>query len=447
MQKNDSITLTITDMTDEGLGVGHVDGLAVFVTNAVPGDTVSAVVTKVLSRLAYAKTLEILTPSPDRITPPCPNFPTCGGCNLQHITYEAELSYKENRVRSCLARIAKADCPVRPILGAPEGERFRYRNKAQFPITAEGIGFYAPRSHRLIPISDCLITNPLHPQIIRAVFAWMQEEGLPPYDEETGAGVLRHLFTRTSKKTDDILLILVTKTAKPLPIDGLLTRLKAESIPVIGIVQNVNPKPTNVILGRENLLLYGRGALVDSIGDLDFSISPHSFFQIHPGQTARLYDAALTLCGLSGTETVIDLYCGIGTITLTLAKRAKSVIGVEVVSQSIADAKENAKRNGIENVTFLEGAAEAVLPELVAGGVKPDLIVVDPPRKGCDERMLRAAADSGVPKIVYISCNPATLARDIAYLKELGYAPTVAQPVDLFPRTVHVESVVLLEKF
>ena len=446
MQKNDIVTISVTDMTDEGLGVGRVDGLAVFVTNAVPGDTVSAVITKVLARLAYAKTLEVITPSPDRVQPPCPNFPTCGGCNLQHITYEAELRYKENRVKSCLSRIAKVSTPVRPILGAPEGERFRYRNKAQFPITAEGIGFYAPRSHRLIPISDCLITNPKHPKIIEAVFSWMKDEKLPPYDEETESGLLRHLFTRTSKKTGDILLILVTKTNKKLPIDGLLARLKNADIPVIGIVQNVNPKPTNVILGRENILLFGHGALIDSIGDLDFEISPHSFFQIHPGQTKRLYDTALDLCDLKGDETVIDLYCGIGTITLTLAQKAKSVIGVEIVPQSIIDAKDNARLNRIENVEFMEGAAEAVLPKLVEQGIHPDLIVMDPPRKGCDERMLRAAVDCGMPKMVYISCNPATLARDLAFLKEQGYLPQVVQPVDLFPRTVHVETVVLLER-
>ena len=446
MEKNDIVTLTVTDMTDEGLGVGRIDGLAVFVSNAVPGDTVSAVITKVLARLAYAKTLEVLTPSPDRITPPCHNFPACGGCNLQHITYEAELAYKENRVRGCLSRIAKTDCPIKSIIGAPEGERFRYRNKAQFPITADGIGFFAPRSHRLIPISDCLITNPLHPKIIDAVFSWMKAEKLTPYDEESGRGNLRHLFTRTSKKTGDILLILVTKESKRLSVDHLLERLQQDNIPVTGIVQNINPKPTNVILGRENVLLYGNGFLTDAIGDLDFEISPHSFFQIHPGQTKRLYDAAMELCDLKGSETVIDLYCGIGTITLTLAQKAKSVIGVEVVPQSIIDARDNARRNNIHNVEFIEGAAETVLPKLVQEGVRPDLIVVDPPRKGCDERMLRAAIDSGVPKIVYISCNPATLARDIAYLEANGFSAQVAQPVDLFPRTVHVETVVLLSR-
>lgn len=447
MQKNDRITLFINDLTDEGLGVGRAeDGRAVFVTNAVPGDTVLAVVTKVLSRLAYAKTLEILTASPDRITPPCPHFPACGGCNLQHVTYEAELRYKESRVKSCLQRIAKTDCPVRPIIGAPKEEQLRYRNKAQFPITQDGIGFFAPRSHRLIPLSDCLLTHPLHSEIIQSVVSWMQEEQLSPYNEEKQSGLLRHLFTRTSKKTGEVLIILVTKTAQKLPVDSLLCRLQAQNIPIAGIVQNINAKPTNVILGAENRLLFGRGTLLDSIVDLDFEISPHSFFQIHPGQTKRLYDTALSLCDLNGTETVIDLYCGIGTITLTLAKKAHSVIGVELVPQSIVDAKKNARQNGIQNVSFVEGAAETVLPQLIADGIKPDVLVMDPPRKGCDERMLRAAADCGVSKIVYISCNPATLARDIAFLKPLGYTAVLAQPVDLFPKTVHVETACLLTR-
>jgi len=444
MQKNDIYTVTIDGMTDDGSGVGRIDGLAVFVPYTLVGETVSVKILKTQKRYAFAKVLEILAPSPMRIEPECPHFYRCGGCQFFHCTYEEELKYKQQQVCDALTRIGNIDVAVRPIIGAPNTHH--YRNKAQFPVSESGIGFYSRRSHNIVDIDSCIIQNPACDAIVRCVRDWMQTYDIAPYNESRHSGSVRHIYTRTAAGTGEVLVCIVTRDENIKYPELLVESLLELDINIVGVVQNINPEPTNIILGGKNRILHGRDYIFDNIGDLTYKISLYSFFQVNSAQTRALYDTALAALDLSGNETVWDLYSGIGTIGLHMARSAGRVIGVEIVSDAVRDARENAKLNDIDNAAFYEGSAEEVAPVLLKDGHKPDVIIVDPPRKGCDEALLRTIAEAKPEKLLYISCKPSTLARDLAALKDMGFAPQFAQPVDMFPRTGHVETVVLLAR-
>ena len=444
--KNQIVPVTIEDISDTGEGIGHVDGFTLFVSRAVPGDTVRARILKAKKTYAIAKAEEILTPAPGRVAPECPVAGSCGGCQLSFLAYESQLALKQKKVEDCIRRIGGfADVPVLPIIGMEEPRA--YRNKGQFPVGTAGLGFYAGHSHRIVPTASCGMLWPGHEEILSAVREYLAESGARPYDEETGRGLVRHVLMRKGFATGEIVVCLVVNGTKiPTP-ETLWERLrKVEG--VVGLCLNVNREKTNVILGDRLIPLFGKASVTDCIGDVKFEISPMSFYQVNPVQTKVLYDTAFAYAGLTGSETVWDLYCGIGTISLFLAKAAKKVYGVEIVPEAIENAKENARINGLTNTEFYVGAAEEVFPRLVKENpaIGADVIVVDPPRKGCDEKLLTTMLAMAPGRIVYVSCDPATLARDLKILCAEGYRLERVQPVDQFPGSVHVETCVLLEK-
>ena len=459
MRKNDEFELEITALSDEGLGIGKSDGFVWFVKGALPGDTARCLAMKLKKNYGFARVKTLLQPSPERVTPRCAVEQRCGGCQLQALSYEAELRLKANQVREDLLRIGEVpaerlDAVTEPIVGMRDPSR--YRNKAQVPFAAgeDGrpvAGFYAVRSHRVIPWLDCDIGAAENARILEVILAWMERFRIAPYDEESGRGLIRRALIRKSRATQGYMLCLIVN-GKELPHwEALLKELQAADrgdAKLETLVLNTNTRRDNVILGDTVRTLYGKGYIEDSIGDIRFRISPHSFYQVNPVQTEAMYGAALEFAALSGNETVWDLYCGIGTISLFLARQAKKVYGVEIVPAAIRDAKENAKRNGIANAEFFTGAAEEVLPawQKANPDTRIDVITVDPPRKGCDETALRTMAELSPERIVYVSCNPATLARDIKYLRANGYELMRVRPVDNFPRTMHCEAVTLLVK-
>ncbi len=442
MQKNEIYELTITGMTDEGDGVGRVDGMAVFVPYTIVGEQVRVLIVKVLKTFAYGKLLEVIKPSVHRTKAECPHFYQCGGCQLWHMDMEEELAYKQQKVTDCLKRIGKLDVEAEKTVLA--SDYLRYRNKAQFPVTPEGIGFYRRNSHHVIPMEDCLIQGKWNRDILRAVQAWMTEYSIPAYEEQSHKGLIRHIYTRSGES--GILVVLVTTRAELPHQKELVERLGGLNLPICGIVQNINSERTNVVLGREMKTLWGKDYLVDAIGRVKFKISPHSFYQVNPEATLRLYDIAKKFANLTGKEILWDLYCGIGTIGLFMADMARKVIGVEIVPQAIENAKENAERNGIENAEFYCGKAEEVAPKLMEQGERPDVVILDPPRKGCDERLLQTVVEVKPERIVYVSCKPSTLARDLKYLTDKGYTVSRVVPVNMFPKTEHIESVALLRR-
>ena len=459
--KNQIVPVTIEDISDTGEGIGHVDGFTLFVSRAVPGDTVRARILKAKKTYAIAKAEEILTPAPGRVTPECPVAGSCGGCQLSYLSYKSQLALKQKKVEDCIRRIGGfTDVAVQPIIGMDEPRA--YRNKGQFPVgTAQGaktvsadvkkgnasIGFYAGHSHRIVPTASCGMLWPGHEEILSAVREYLTESGAKPYDEETGQGLVRHVLMRKGFATGEIVVCLVVNGTKiPAP-ETLWERLQKID-GVVGLCLNVNSEKTNVILGDRLIPLFGKASVTDCIGDVKFEISPMSFYQVNPVQTKVLYDTALAYAGLTGNETVWDLYCGIGTISLFLAKAAKKVYGVEIVPEAIENAKENARINGLTNAEFCVGAAEEVFPQLVKENpaIGADVIVVDPPRKGCDETLLSIMLAMAPSRIVYVSCDPATLARDLKILCAEGYRLERVQPVDQFPGSVHVECVTLLQR-
>lgn len=454
-RKNQEIELEITDLGTEGEGIGRTDAFLWFIRNTVPGDRVRATVMKVKKNYGYARLQKVLRPSENRISPPCPVALTCGGCTLQMMNYEAQLRIKEQTLRNNLLRIGGLDLThvsVHPIIGMEFP--FRYRNKAQLPVGSDGdglpvAGFYAGGSHRIIPCADCLISVKENGPLRDAVLSWMKRNQILPYQETTGEGFVRHILIRKGFCSGEMMVCLVTNAEEAR--HGALQEL-AEVLmqfpAVTTVVQNINTERSNVILGKRTKILVGPGVIHDRIGEVEFALSAQSFYQVNPIQTRKLYETALHYANLSGTELVWDLYCGIGTISLFLAKKAKAVRGVEIVPQAIADAKRNAARNGIDNAVFFVGKAEEILPrEYGRTGERADVIVVDPPRKGCDERCLRTMREMEPKRIVYVSCDSATLARDLKYLMaDGGYVLTDVQPVDMFPQTGHVETVVLLQK-
>lgn len=454
IKKNDILTVEITDTGIEGEGIGKTDGFILFVKDAVIGDTVQVKVMKAKKNYAYAKLEKVLVPSPFRVQPPCPFHRQCGGCQLQPLSYEKQLEFKQNKIRNNLIRIGgfspeHIDACMEPIIGMEDP--WHYRNKAQFPFgyDKEGnvvTGFYAGRSHNIIANTDCALGVEENKTVLETILAYMKKYGVSAYDETSGKGLIRHVLIRKGFASGQLMACIVINGNK-LPEEKALAEELWKIPGMTSVSINVNTERTNVILGKKVRVLKGEEKIEDTIGDVVFRISPLSFYQVNPVQTKKLYGQALEYAGLTGEETVWDLYCGIGTISLFLAKKAKKVYGVEIVPEAIADAKENAARNGITNAEFFVGKAEEVLPQKYEEeGVYADVIVVDPPRKGCDEKCLETMVRMRPERIVYVSCDSATLARDLKYLGEMGYEVRKWRGCDMFPGTVHVETVVLLSK-
>lgn len=447
-RKNDIVTLDIEDCGVDGEGIGKADGFTVFVKDAVIGDRVTAKIMKAKKNYGYGRLMEILKPSPYRVEPKCAFARQCGGCQLQALSYEQQLAFKEKKVRGHLERIGGfTELPMEPIIGMDEP--YHYRNKAQFPVgkNKEGriiTGFYAGRTHTIIENRDCALGVSQNKEVLDRVIAHMEAYGIEPYKEETGKGLVRHILIRYGFFTGEVMVCLVLNGSS-IPQKETLIEHLLEIPGMTSITINVNKKRSNVILGEEIRLLWGKPYITDKIGDISYQISPLSFFQVNPLQTGKLYSKALEYADLHGEETVWDLYCGIGTISLFLAQKAKFVRGVEIIPAAIENANDNARLNSIENVEFFVGKAEEVLPaEYKKNGIYADVIVVDPPRKGCEESLLATMIEMQPKRIVYVSCDSATLARDLKYLCERGYELRKVCPVEQFGGTVHVETVVLL---
>ncbi len=460
MKKNDKVIVTIEDIGVGGEGIGKVEGYTLFVKDAIIGDQVEAVITKAKKNYGYAKMLKVLDASPNRVDKKCPVARQCGGCQIQEMSYEAQLAFKAKKVYDNLERIGGfapefLDAVTEPICGMKEP--FYYRNKAQFPIGTDKngnivTGFYAGRTHSIIPNTECALGVPVNKQILEMILDFMNENHISAYDEETCRGLVRHVLIRYGFKTGEIMVCLVLN-GDNLPKSEKLVHKLVEIPGMTSITYSVNRENTNVIMGKDIKLLWGQEYITDYIGDVKYQISPLSFFQVNPAQTEVLYGLALEYAGLAGNETVWDLYCGIGTISLFLAQKAKKVYGVEIIPQAIEDARNNAKINGFENAEFFVGKAEEVLPAYYDEYLRKhgerayaDVIVVDPPRKGCDETLLNTMVEMQPERIVYVSCDSATLARDLKILCEKGYEIKRVRAVDQFPMTVHVEACVLLAR-
>ncbi|WP_088840866.1 23S rRNA (uracil(1939)-C(5))-methyltransferase RlmD [Listeria sp. ILCC797] len=447
LKKNQILSVTIEDLTHDGSGIAKIDGYPLFIPAALPGEEVRVKVVKVNKKYGFGRIESFEKESPERVTPPCPVYQKCGGCQLQHLSYEGQLLFKRRQVEQLMKRVGKLETEVLPTIGM--AKPFRYRNKSQVPVGYVngklGAGFYQKRSHDIIDMDTCLIQDEKSDAAIqeaRAVFAEFYTE---PYNEVTHQGDLRHIMTRVGKTSGELMLVLITRTLDFPNKPAILEQLKKRVQSVTSIVQNINANKTNVILGDKTVTLYGPNTITDTIHGIQFAISARSFYQVNPEQTEVLYQKALDAANLTGNETVIDAYCGIGSISLCLAKKARHVYGVEIVNQAILDARANAKLNQIENVTFETGKAEDVIPNWYKNGITADVLVVDPPRKGCDEKLLATILKMKPKKVVYVSCDPATLARDLRILNEGGYKVSAVQPVDMFPMTTHIENVVSLE--
>ncbi|WP_026891191.1 23S rRNA (uracil(1939)-C(5))-methyltransferase RlmD [Lacrimispora aerotolerans] len=447
-KKNDKFETVIEDISETGEGIGKTDGFTWFIKDTVIGDRVEAKAMKTKKSYGFARLERILEPSKNRVEPKCPVARQCGGCQLQAMDYKEQLTFKERKIYNNLARIGGfTEIPMLPIMGMDEP--WRYRNKAQFPwgTDKEGniiTGFYAGRTHSIIGCEDCLLGIEENEDILKIIKAHMERFGLRPYDEETHKGLIRHTLIRKGFKTGELMICQVIN-GKSLPHQEELVKELLKIPGMTSISYSVNREKTNVIMGNQVENLYGPGYISDYIGDVKYRISPLSFYQVNPVQTEKLYGTALEYAGLTGGETVWDLYCGIGTISLFLAQKAKKVYGVEIVPQAIEDARENARLNGMENVEFFVGKAEEVLPEqFEKNQVYADVIVVDPPRKGCDEVCLETIVKMGPKRVVYVSCDSATLARDLKYLAERGYELSKARGCDMFPHTGHVEAVIMM---
>lgn len=451
VKKNEKYIMDIDSLGHEGEGVGRIQNFTVFVPHTVPGDKIKIKIVKVKKSYAYGKLIEIIHRAEHRIDPMCPIHKKCGGCQLQHLAYAEQLNFKKQKVIDNIERIGKLkNINVHDTIGM--NKPLRYRNKVQFPVGRDEkhgqiqVGFYAPRSHNIIETDTCYIQHEINDKIIEQLKLWMKDYHITAYNESTGNGLVRHIFTRVAFKTGEIMVVLVTNGTNIPHKEQFIDRMRSVSDDVKSIIQNINTKATNVILGQKNRVLWGKDSIVDYIGDVKFSISPMSFYQVNPVQTEILYQKALEYAALKGDETVFDLYCGIGTISLFLARKAKKVVGVEIIPEAIEDARENARINDIYNVEFHVGAAEEIIPKLYQQGYKADVVVVDPPRKGCDETLLDTVVKMQVKKVIYVSCNPSTMARDLRFLEDKGYKTVEVQPVDLFPHTYHVEVIVKLEK-
>lgn len=444
IEKNQEYETYIVDMGIDGEGIAKIDGYTTFVKGALKGEKAKIKMVKVNKDYGFGKLLEIEEPSNMREEPICPNFGRCGGCNLQHLNYEAQLIHKVDMVQSTLKKQLGYEPLVDEIIGM--GVPYNYRNKAQYPVSGGKIGFYADRSHELVENETCYIQNTLSDRLAKDVFKILQKNGVSSYDEKTGKGVLRHIVTRVGVNTNQFMLMIVTNGESLKNKEKIISEILEEYPSVTSIIQNVNSENTNVILGEKCVTLHGEDFIIDKLGDYKFKISPLSFYQVNPLQTEVLYNLAKEFADLSGDETVFDLYCGIGTISIFMADSCEKVYGVEVVPQAIDNANENAEMNEVKNAKFFVGEVEKVIPKLYEDGVRADVVFVDPPRKGCDITALKTIMDMKPEKVVYISCNPATLARDLKVLTEECFEIKNIKLVDMFPQTSHVESVVLLER-
>ncbi|QBP40143.1 23S rRNA (uracil(1939)-C(5))-methyltransferase RlmD [Paenisporosarcina antarctica] len=448
VQKNDRITVHVEDLTHDGAGVAKVDGYPLFIVGALPGEIAEIHVVKTTKSYGFGKLIEIIKPSEHRVAPPCHVFDECGGCQVQHLSYEGQLKWKQQLVKNAIERIARLPhVTVHPVKGMDNP--WRYRNKSQIPFALQDGkvvgGFYKTRSHEIVDTDTCIIQSEQADDLLREMKKQLGRIGITPYNEKTHQGMLRHIVIRKALATSEIMVVIVTKKKKFPQREEAIEAIKLILPEVTSIVQNINSEKTNVIFGEETFTLFGKDSIEDTIGDVRFEISARSFYQVNPEQTEVLYKQALEYAQLTGTETVIDAYCGIGTISLFLAKEAKQVLGVDVVPQAIEDAKRNAEINKFKNTYFEEGLAEVVIPKWYKDGITADVLVVDPPRKGCDEALLLTILEQKPKRVVYVSCNPATLARDLRILEDGGYATQEVQPVDMFPQTTHCEAVAWLE--
>lgn len=440
VEKNKKYIVDIDAVSSEGSGIAKINGYTLFIPDTVDGDTAEILVVKTKSSYGYGKLINIITPSEKRTIPPCPHFSRCGGCQMMSMDYSHQLSFKQAIVCDALKRIGGINCHV-DIIGMEEP--FHYRNKMIFPIDQDSRwGFYRERSHDVIPLDDCLLGNKINKDIMNTICAYMRKFTISPYDEVAHKGIVRRVFIRNSGKE---IMVVISANSSSLPHTEYLTKkLLSLSDKITSIILNVNKKRTNLVLGDENITLFGKDKIPATLCGLDYEISPHSFFQVNPIQTEKLYQKAIEYADISSEDTVMDIYCGIGTISLTAAKFAKNVIGVEIVPQAIEDARKNAIKNNFDNADFYCSAAEDIVPQLIKDGTTPDVVILDPPRKGSDEKTLLAIVSAQPKRIVYVSCNPATLARDVKFLSENGYTLTKATAVDMFPHTTHVECVVRL---
>ncbi len=444
LAKNQLHTVAITGYTAEGPGVARVDGRVVFVHGGVRGETCVIRILKVLKNVAFGRVEEVLTASPARREPDCPHYPACGGCDFRHVSYEEELEAKRQRVEDALRRVGGAEVSVEEILAAPAVDG--YRNKAQFPVSPEGLaGFYRARSHQVVPALDCRLQAPQAGVVAGAVEAYLREFDVSAYDERTRRGLLRHICVRTSREGQALVCLVVNGESLPHEED-LVRRIRSACPDTAGVVLNVNTQDTNVVLGETYRALWGEDTLTDTLCGLTFRLSVPSFYQVNRVQAERLYGKAAEFAGLTGRETVLDLYCGAGTITLALAGLAGRVIGAEIVPEAVENARENARINGIGNAEFMLGDAGAVAKKLAEERLRPDVVVVDPPRKGLEEAVIEAIAAMSPERVVYVSCDPGTLARDVKRFAGRGYRTARASTVDMFPGTRHVETVVLLQR-
>ena len=444
LAKNQEHTVTIEGYGEGGMGVARIDGRVVFVHGALRGEKCRVLILKTLKSVAFAKVLEVLEPSSERITPDCPYFPRCGGCTYRHIRYEEELRLKKQRVQDNLSRIGGSDVTVEEILGAQD--TLRYRNKAQYPVSKDGaVGFYRARTHEVIECEHCLLVKPEADAAAEALREYMQSCRVAGYDEKTGRGLIRHLYVRSNAAGESLVCVLVNGDKLPKE-DRLVTLLRDACPKCTGIVLGTNTKKGNVILGDRYRTLWGSDRLEDTLCGKTFRLSVPSFYQVNRAQAERLYAKAIEFAGLTGQETVLDLYCGAGTITLALSDHAKKVLGAEIVPEAIDDARENAARNGVKNAEFFCGDASDVAKKLARENLRPDVITVDPPRKGLAADVVESIAEMQPQRVVYVSCDSATMARDVKRLADLGYTAQRACAVDMFPRADHVETVCLLSK-
>ncbi len=449
LQKNSAVQLSIESLASDGAGVAHTGGMAVFVPFAAPGDVVDAKIVKVCKTHAFAIVQNVITPGPGRIVPECPVFGKCGGCALAHLTYEEELAQKQRFVADAMHRIGKLSCEVLPILPSPSAQG--YRNKAQYPLCrdSEGhirAGFYAPRSHRVVPCESCGLQPPVFSAVLHTACRLLEQMGVSIYDEASHKGLVRHIYLRHAVRTNKVMVCLVCTRAQLAFEQAFCAALTAAHPEICSIILNVNPAATNVILGRQCRTLWGESTLADTLCGVPVQLSPLSFYQVNTLGAERLYGEVARMAQLASGNTLLDLYCGAGTIGLSMAAACGQLVGVEIVPEAVENARANAARMGAQNVRFLCADAASAAQQLLAEGLRPDVVVLDPPRKGCDEATLSAVATMAPRRVVMVSCNAATAARDAAWLAAHGYAPQAVRPVDMFPRTRHVETVVLLSK-
>lgn len=449
IQKNKIYIMDIDGMGYDGSGVGRICGFTVFVPYVITGERVKVKIVKINKKFAFGRAIEIINQSEYRKEPICHVYRKCGGCQIQHISYEGQLNFKKERVKDCLSRIGKLEIEkikLHDTIGMKYP--FRYRNKAQLPVEKKNekvkIGFYAKRSHEIIDMNCCYIQDKTVDDLIKVIRQWINMYNIPCYDEVNRSGNIRHVVVRKAFSTGETMVIIVTKLLD-IPHKKELIKLICDNvIGIKSIIQNINRSSGNVILGNKNINLWGKNTIDDYIGNFKFNISPLSFFQVNPVQTEILYDKVLEYSDLKKEEIVFDAYCGTGTISLFLSQNAKKVYGIEIIGDAVSDAKKNALENNIDNVKFITGKSEIVIPDMINKGIKADVIVLDPPRKGCDRKLLVSIAKMGPKRIVYVSCDPGTLARDLGILDQLGYKTVEVQPVDMFCQTSHVECVVKL---